>query len=106
MQIKMVTKEEALRYLSEVAPERCFWVNNGPVLKKLEDLANFLPNMSEETFKHHVSRDKNDFSSWINDIVGDKTLANELLSSKSKDSIAKKIQKRLTILRNKTKIVV
>lgn len=97
----MVKKDEARRYLSDVAPEQCFWVNNGPILKNLEELANVLPEMSDETFQHHVNKEKNDFSAWVNDTLGDQKLANDLLSSKSKDSALKKIRSRLNSLKKK-----
>ena len=97
----MVTKEEAKRYLCNAAPEQCFWVNNGPILKNVEELADALPEMGDETFHHHVNSEKNDFSSWINDVIGDKNLANELLSSKSRESAVKKIRNRLNSLKKK-----
>jgi hypothetical protein len=37
-----------------------------------------LAEMSEDTFRYHASREKNDFSSWIRDVIGDETLAGEL----------------------------
>lgn len=97
----MVTKDEAKKYLCDIAPEQCFWVNNGPILKNLEELANALPEMSNDTFHHHMNNEKNDFSAWINDVIGDKALANELLSSKNKESAVKKLQKRLNSLKKK-----
>ncbi|MBI2660391.1 hypothetical protein HYX07_04475 [Candidatus Woesearchaeota archaeon] len=97
----MVTKDEAKRYLCNAAPEQCFWVNNGPILKNIEELANYLPDMPNEAFQHHVNSEKNDFSSWIKDIVGDQKLANDLLSSKSRESAVKKIKNRLNSLRKK-----
>ena len=97
----MATKDEAAKYLGDVAPEQSFWVNNGPVLRNLEELSSALPQMSDETFHHHVNNDKNDFSNWINDVVGDKKLANDLLSSKTKDSAVKKIRNRLNSLKKK-----
>ena len=33
----MVSKEEAKKYLCDAAPEQCFWVNNGPILKNMEE---------------------------------------------------------------------
>lgn len=97
----MVTKEEAQRYLGNAAPEQCFWVNNGPILKNLEDLSNFLQEMSSEIYNHHVNGEKNDFSRWINDVIGDAKLANDLLSSKNKESAVKKIRSRLNSLKKK-----
>jgi len=97
----MVTKEEARRYLCDTSPEQCFWVNNGPILKNLEELANALPDMSNEIFHHHVNKEKNDFSSWVRDIIGDNKLANELQGSRSKDSALKKVRNRLNSLKKK-----
>ena len=95
----MVAKDEARKYLSDAAPEQCFWVNNGPILKNLDELANALPEMNDETFHHHVNRDKNDFSSWITNVIGDKKLANDLLSSKNRVSAVKKLRNRLNNLK-------
>lgn len=97
----MVTKDDARRYLNDAAPEQCFWVNNGPILKNLEELANAMPELSDETFQHHVNEEKNDFSKWINDVIGDQRLANDLLSSRSKESSLKKVRNRLNSLRKK-----
>ena len=97
----MVTKDKAMSYLRNVAPEQCFWVNNGPIFKNLEELANALPEMSSETFNHHVNSGKNDFSSWVNHVIGDEKLANDLLSSKGKESVLKKINNRLNSLKKK-----
>lgn len=95
----MVTKEEARKYLSDVAPEQCFWVNNGPILKNLDELANSVQQLSDEAYRHHVNKEKNDFSKWINDAIGDSRLANDLLSSRSRESASKKIKNRLNSLK-------
>ncbi len=97
----MTTKEESKNYLREVYSEQCFWVNKGPVLKNLEELSHALEEMSHETYKHHVNAERNDFSRWVNDVIGDKKLANELLSSKNKESASKKIKSRLSSLKKK-----
>ena len=97
----MVTKEYATNYLRDVAPEQCFWVNNGPILKNLGELANALPEMNDETFHHHVNAEKNDFSNWVKNVIGDEKLANDLLSSKSKESVLKKINNRMNSLKKK-----
>ena len=95
----MVTKNDATDYLRDVAPEQCFWVNNGAILKNMEELANSLQEMGSETFEHHVNNGKNDFSNWIKYAIGDEKLANDLVSSKSKESISKKIRNRLNSLK-------
>lgn len=97
----MVTKEEAKKYLSDVPTPQCFWVNNGPILKNLEELAGVLKELSNESFMHHVNKEKNDFSAWINEVIGDKKLANDLLSAKNRDSASKKVIKRIDSLKKK-----
>lgn len=97
----MVTKDEAKRYLCDAAPEQCFWVNNGPILRNIEEMANALPEMSDETFRHHVNSEKNDFSNWVRDAIGDQALANDLLSSRNKESALKKIRNRLNSLKKR-----
>jgi len=34
--------------------------------------------MNDETYTYHASREKNDFSNWIKDIIGDEKLARDL----------------------------
>ena len=97
----MVTKGEARKYLSDAPPEQCFWVNNGPILRNLEELTNVLPEMSDDTLQHHINNEKNDFCSWVSYVIGDKKLANELMGSKSKDSMLKKLRRRLDSLKKK-----
>ena len=97
----MTAKDEARNYLRDVAPEQCFRVNNGPILKNLEELANSLPEMSDESFSHHLNSEKNDFSSWVKDVIGDQKLANDLLSSRNKESALNKVRNRLNSLKKK-----
>lgn len=97
----MVTKDEARKYLSDVAPEQCFWVNNGPILKNLDELANAMPDINDDTFYNHVNSEKNDFSNWIRDVIGDQALAKDLLSSQDKHSALRKIKNRLNSLRKR-----
>ena len=97
----MATKDEATRYLCDTAPEKCFWVNNGPILKNVEELADALESISEDAYNYHANKDKNDFSKWVSEIIGDQKLANDLLSSKNKSSAVNKIRARLNSLKKK-----
>ncbi len=99
----MAKKEELKNYISDVPPEKCFWVNNGPILRNLGDLANTLQEMSDATFQHHVNKEKNDFVNWVGEAIGDKKLSNDLLSSQNKKSALKKVKSRLEYLQKKVK---
>ena len=75
----MTTKDEAKNYLRDVYSEQCFWVNNGPVLKNLEELSNALEGISDETYRHHANSERNDFSKWVGEVIGDKKIANKVI---------------------------
>lgn len=75
--------------------ELCFWINNGPILKNLEDLKNALKKISEETFKYHVSKEKNDFANWVKNVLGDKVLANKLARIRTIKTMIKTVEERL-----------
>lgn len=98
---KKVNKEEAAVFLSNVNPEHTFWVNDGRMLHNLADLAEALKGMSDDTFKHHVNKEKNDFCNWIRDIIKDDKLAKDLAKSKNKISAYKNVQARLSTLKKK-----
>src|SRR3989338_6664472 len=97
----MVTKDEAKKYLGDCSPEQSFWVNNGPIVKNLDELSHALPELSNDIFSHHVNNDNNDFSNWIRDIIGDQKLANDIISSRNKESMLKKLNTRLNALKKK-----
>ena len=97
----MVTKNEAKQFLGDVAPEKCFWTCDGRVFKNIEEFANGLQAMSDDTFRYHANNDKNDFGTWVNEVLGDSKLGNELLSSKTRDSAARKAMARVDALKKK-----
>ena len=76
--IKNLTQEDARKLLMDVPAESVFWLKNGRVLWNLQDLQKELSEMDENTFSYHVNKEKNDFSSWIRDVVKDKELANDI----------------------------
>ena len=97
----MPSKEDASKYLREASPEQCFWINNGQILKNLDELGNALGQMGDESYSYHANKEKNDFSRWVNDVIGDQKLANDLLSSKNRESAVKKVRSRLNSLKKK-----
>lgn len=92
-------KEEANRILAGVDGERCFWINNGPVLKNLDELYKALGEIKKEMFTHHVNDGKNDFSNWVRDVLGDQKLAEDITNAKSKREMASKVKQRMRYLK-------
>jgi len=87
--------------LGKVDGHHRFWVHKGAVVSSLKELPGVLRKMNAESFKHHVNKDKNDFSNWINDVIGDAKLAGEIRKLKTKASIVKKVQSRVKALKKK-----
>ena len=81
--------------LQNVSPEKAFWVHNGPILKSVTELVGALKSMSEDTFRHHVSRDKNDFATWINDVYGEQKLASQVRGAGSKTALQSLLRRSL-----------
>jgi glycosidase len=87
--------------LQDVAQDKLFWCHDGRLLKNLDELAAALQEMSDETYQHHVTGEKNDFSNWVWDVIGDATLAVELQRAISHNTAAEVVKTRLAQLRAK-----
>ncbi|MBW2980609.1 hypothetical protein KY360_04285 [Candidatus Woesearchaeota archaeon] len=92
-------KEHAKKILKDVMPEQCFWINKGPIIKNLRQLPRALRRMKPETFTHHVGKGKNDFSVWIDHVLGDANLASAISKLKTKKAMADALNKRIKILK-------
>lgn len=91
-------KEEAKRILSNTAPEKAFWINNGPILKNIIDLAVAAKKITPQQFAHHVSQGKNDFAKWVDEVIRDQALAKKLQHAKTKEELSKAATGRLKAL--------
>jgi len=66
----------------------CFWTCDGKVLVNIVELRDALSSMADDVFKHHVTKDKNDFAEWIEHILLDRELGIAIRKAK-KASTAK-----------------
>lgn len=96
-----ITKDVAEKRLADVSEDFAFRCYEGRILRNLRELGNALAGMEEETFAHHVTKGKNDFSTWVRDIIGDEKLANDLEKSMSRDQAAKAVSSRIAFLESK-----
>ncbi|MEK6947449.1 MAG: DUF5752 family protein [Nanoarchaeota archaeon] len=95
---KEISLDDACRILADVKPEQCFWVNNGPIIRNLQEMADTLSYMKNETFKHHVNEEKNDIANWVKDVLRDEELADEIKRFTSKEKILRKIKNEIKFL--------
>lgn len=79
-------KQPVSKSLKDAPQDQCFWVNNGPVLRNLSELERALRGggITDEQFRYHISRGKNDFSMWIGGVLNDERCARSLSRVKTK----------------------
>ncbi|MHC1707145.1 MAG: hypothetical protein AB9842_06430 [Bacteroidales bacterium] len=63
------------KYEKNVTSDKVFYLSNGHVLNNLKDLYNEIGQMPEDVFFHHVNAERNDFSSWVRDVMNEKALS-------------------------------
>ena len=97
-----ITKIIARERLADVPCEKLFWCSDGRVLKNLSELEMALKQMNEETFRYHSSETKNDFATWVMDVIGDDKLSRDLQKSKTQAQAEKAVVDRVAWLHRKT----
>ena len=60
-----------------------FWVNRGPVLRNLKDLANYLEVIDVQRYKFHTKNSSNDFANWVKHILKDEKTAQAIAKAKT-----------------------
>ncbi|MBI3050899.1 hypothetical protein HYY74_00395 [Candidatus Woesearchaeota archaeon] len=94
---------EARRILARVPLNVSFWLCTNEQLKSLDELSRALGRVTDEVFRYHVNRDKNDFENWIREIINDRELAREISRIKTRDTLVRKITERVEELRKAVK---
>ena len=79
----------------DLPDEHNFWLLNGVPLKNLRELYDAVNTMSNETFFHHVQKNKNDFSKWVKAVYHDEELAFKLHKAKTREETKKAIEERI-----------
>jgi len=87
--------------LDDIDGDKRFFVRDGTVIKNIKELETALKKMSYDTFGYHANENKNDFSNWIKDVIGDEELA-ELVRDKTKTIASILIGKRIEKVRRLT----
>ena len=99
--MSVLTAEKAERILSDAPEQHHFRLHMGTNIRNLKELAEALEIMADRTFFHHVGDGKNDFSSWIKEVVGDPELAEKIKKLDSKNAMVKTVRSRLHYLETK-----
>lgn len=64
--------------IDRAADHHHFVLVDGRRLGDIKELADALEDMAEHVWGHHVTQDRNDFATWVNDIFTDAELAERL----------------------------
>jgi len=99
-----ITKSIAETRLGEVPQGEQFWCEDGRVLNNLPELSVALHQMHAETYRHHAGGNRNDFSNWVRDVIGDDKLSRDLLKSTSQAQSAKSVGDRIAWLKSKLEV--
>ena len=76
-------------------PEKCFWVNNGLIIKDLKELEQALRRgITDTQFKTHIDNG-NDFARWIDEVLGDSSCAKALVRIRTRKLAITDISKHL-----------
>jgi hypothetical protein len=103
MAMAVKTKQDAVRVLADTSGDKCFFCHDGCVSRNLQQLAECLSHISDDSYNHHVTPAKNDFSIWIRDVFGDDKLANDLARCANRTEAVKAIRERIAWLQKKMK---
>ncbi len=83
-----LTNQDAKKWLADVPEEYVFWCCDGRTMRNMLELAEALNTMMDEVFAYHANQQKNDFSTWVRDIIRDDRLADDLLQVSSRTAAA------------------
>ncbi len=96
--MKEEVKEEVTTvkdFLKDVQEDQCFRLEDGRILKNLNDLVDTLKTIDDTLFNSHVNESKNDFSSWIQNCINDELLASMTSKIKSKQEMENLVSRRI-----------
>ena len=91
-------KQEPEKFLADVPAEYVFWCYDGRLLRNMKELGDALKTMADETYAFHANTEKNDFSTWVKDIIGDEKMAQNLEEAASRTLAADLVATRVASL--------
>jgi hypothetical protein len=89
----------AFGLMQNVPEDKVFWCADGQKIRNLAELITVFKDMSDDTFRHHVTTDKNDFSNWVKYVIGDENLSADLNKAHSPYQAAKYVESRINTIK-------
>jgi hypothetical protein len=94
---KVVKKSTEKKDLVYADNKKSFWCHDGQVLNSLLALKDALSEMEKSVFLHHVTKDKNDFADWVEQVLHDADCASALRKAKTAKGASTVVIKSLKI---------
>lgn len=89
------------RLLADVPDEYVFRCHDGGIFRNMRDLRDGLVSITDDTFMFHASAGKNDFGSWVSDVINDNKLTRALSKADSRIEAARSVASRVSFLSGK-----
>jgi len=70
-------------------PDKYFYTSDKKVLTNLYQLSEYIADCNQEKYSEHVNKDKNDFASWVQYVLGLVELADEIRRTNNQQEFAK-----------------
>jgi hypothetical protein len=70
-------------------PKKHFYLKDGGSLSSLDELFAELQTMEGHVWDHHTNQGRNDFATWVRDVMEDRFLAKNIELAKEKDDLLK-----------------
>jgi len=90
--------QKAAHLLRDVPRQHTFKLHLGTEIRNLEELAEVLDIMSDSTFHHHVTAQKNDFATWVREVIHDDELVELLQPIKNRKEMVRVVKARVSAL--------
>ncbi len=89
------------QHSSKIEPELALWLNDGRIVKSLEELTKAIRTMKGRIFSQH--QENNEIRDWVRDITGNAQIAAEIGAAKTKNDVIKALERHLKESRKKKK---
>jgi hypothetical protein len=82
--------------LVQAPADKVFWLRDGAPIANLGELRDALASgMSDEQFAHHVGPGRNDFASWVDQVLGNPDCARALREAVTRKDAARAVEANL-----------
>ena len=99
LKVYSIDADKARDNLKVVDDSLAFRVNEGELIHSLEELAQSLGQMEKVDYLYHANIERNDFATWVYDVLGDEWLAKKLRRTESQTKVAELVSQHLDYLR-------